>query len=419
MNFGEYDSVLVTFADDETEPLGAMRALSNTAGLGEEISVAAAAAGGQPASTADVYFERFGVAVLRADPDQLAALQRPSTAARGLIVEPNLPTIALGVTDDYVRGYADGVADLSWRLLGDTAEAARASLQQLRYRDSDELTWGLQAIGVDVALTSDGAGIKVAILDTGIDDGHPDFQGRQITAASFVPNETYTDMNGHGTHCAGTACGPARPSRGPRYGVAPDAELLVGKVLGNNGRGRLDYIIAGLQWAYGAKADIVSMSLGFRSTGGYSAAVERAAQRMLRDGVLIVAASGNDSDRPNDVDPVSGPANCPSILAVGAVDQSLQPARFSNGTDTQEPGSRVDLVGPGVRVWSAYTQPRSLPLSGTSMATPHVAGVAACMKERNPGMDGARLWSGLIRGAKSLSESPASAVGAGLVHMPG
>lgn len=286
--------------------------------------------------------------------------------------------------------------------------------------DADE-TWGLRAVDApDSPFT--GAGIKVAILDTGFDLDHPDFAGRDIVAQSFVPGETVADGQGHGTHVAGTAVGPrTRAALGGAargYGVAPGAQLHVAKVLGDNGSGREGDILAGILWALQSGCEIVSMSLGRRplpgdATGDY----ERIGRRALDQGSLLIAAAGNESVRLiGIVSPVSAPANAPSIMAVGAVDEDLDVAGFSNG-GLVEGGGEVDVAAPGVGVFSAEPGGGRRRLSGTSMAAPHVAGLAALLAESDPSLRGRALWDALTDRAAAL-DAPARDVGAGLAKAP-
>ncbi|MEZ0244599.1 MAG: S8 family serine peptidase, partial [Sphingomonas sp.] len=203
-------------------------------------------------------------------------------------------------------------------------------------------TWGLDKTNVLNAALS-GAGIKVAVLDTGFDLGHPDFLGRQVTSSSFVPNQTVQDLHGHGTHCIGTACGPLAPHNVPRYGIAYDAHIFAGKVLSNSGTGSTGGILAGINWAIANGCQVISMSLG--SSAGPQPYYEQAAQRALAAGSLIIAAAGNASSRPGHIAPTGAPANSPSAFAVAALDQNLGIAPFSCG-------GKVEIAGPGVDVFS-------------------------------------------------------------------
>lgn len=286
--------------------------------------------------------------------------------------------------------------------------------------DTPARTWGVAATGADRSRFT-GAGIRIAILDTGIDLDHPDFQGRAITTRSFVPGETVADGQGHGTHCAGTAAGPLARGDRPRYGVAPEAELFVGKVLSDAGSGTEIDILAGMAWAVEMGCEVISMSLGRSVRVGEEPTIEyeRIARRALEAGSLIVAAAGNDSSREfGMIAPVGEPANSPSILAVAAVDGLGAVARFSCGGINPD-GGEVDLAGPGVDVLSSVPRPRLYrALSGTSMACPHVAGLAALWAQSDPALRGRALWRALVENAAPLG-APTRDVGAGLAMAPG
>ncbi len=191
-------------------------------------------------------------------------------------------------------------------------------------------------------------------------------------------------------------------------------------MLSNQGSGVTAGIIAGMQWAIANRCQIVSMSLGRTirlDERGFNPAYEQVAQVGLQRGTLIVAASGNDSARPGSIRPVGEPANSPSILAVGAIDQSLRPASFSNG-GLFPPHGAANIAGPGVNVYSSFPRPilyRRLP--GTSMATPHVAGIAALWAEANGIFRGVALAQQLLRSARPLPLPPRD-VGAGLTQAP-
>ena len=287
------------------------------------------------------------------------------------------------------------------------------------YEDTAERTWGIAAVGADTC-PFDGTGIRVAVLDTGLDLTHPDFQGRAIVHRSFVPGEDVQDGNGHGTHCCGTSVGRSAGGNVPRYGVAPGADLVVGKVLGNAGSGRETDIIRAMAWAMQEGCDVVSMSLGRAVRPGetYSAAYERIGQTLLDNGTLVVAAAGNDSMRTQGfIAPVGAPANSPSIMAVAALDPALQVAAFSSGGINGE-GGAVDLAAPGVAVFSSWPRPRLYhSIAGTSMACPHVAGVAALHAQSDPKLRGRALWKRLDDTARDIGLMPRD-VGAGLVQAP-
>ncbi|SOC49641.1 Subtilase family protein [Blastococcus aggregatus] len=262
-------------------------------------------------------------------------------------------------------------------------------------------TWGVTAVRADRSSRT-GAGVVVAVLDTGIDAAHPAFAGVQLTQMDFSGSGD-GDKQGHGTHCAGTVFG--RDVGGTRIGVAPGVgQALIGKVLGDNGSGDSDMIFRGIQWALDNHAQVVSMSLGFDFPGmvqdlvgrdwpadlATSAALEayRANLRMFDalmalargrepfgGGCVFVAAAGNESRRSVNPDyeiAVSIPAAADGVVSVGALGEGaggLQVAPFSN--------TFPQVSGPGVKVLSAKVGGGLQSLIGTSMATPHVAGVAA------------------------------------------
>jgi subtilisin family serine protease len=299
------------------------------------------------------------------------------------------------------------------------APASGVAAAALAAVDESQATWGLQAIKALESCHS-GRGIRVAVLDTGMDLEHADFLPRSIVSESFIDGEEVQDGHGHGTHCIGTACGPLSPAELPRYGVAHEAEIYAGKVLSNRGSGADRGILAGIEWAVTNGCRVVSMSLGAATRPGqrHSRVYEQVARRAMAAGTLIVAAAGNESDRPNgEFNPVGHPANCPSIMAVAAVDSQLAVAPFSN-RGLNPDGGQVDIAGPGVRVHSSWPMPtRYRTISGTSMATPHVAGVAALLAEANPQATAAELWNLLTQTAARLP-LPSNDVGAGLVQAP-
>jgi subtilisin len=336
------------------------------------------------------------------------------------VIGPAAMTSGDGVPVDYLRGYQDGVNNLIDTLLGTSAALGEGVLAAAATFDESALTWGLQATRAASSQFT-GAGIRLAVLDTGFDLQHPDFTGRRIVNSSFVAGEAVQDGHGHGTHCVGTACGPLQPNQLPRYGVASGAEIFVGKVLNNAGRGGDGGILAGIDWAITNRCAIVSMSLGVNlcnvPSRPPSQVFEAAAQRALAQGTLIIAAAGNDSRRPQLICPVEHPANCPSIFAVGALDSRLGVASFSCGGLIPQ-GGQVDIAGPGVAVRSSWPRPRLYrTISGTSMATPHVAGIAALFAEANPDVRGRGLLNLLVQNARRLPV-PGRDIGAGLVQAP-
>jgi subtilisin len=431
---------IVLFSEEEGGEAGAS-ALSDTAGLSavRTADLEEGAVGGDQLQESEaVVFDELSVAVVDAAPDQAQALSAATTQEESPIVavEPERIVYALQfepsgaapappsnptgeLSPEFLRGYRDAVDHLVGRVLpngglpgGATEEVAATAF------DESEFTWGLQATKAAASQFS-GKGVKVAVLDTGLDLQHPDFQGRAITARSFVLGEGAQDGHGHGTHCIGTACGSQQPGQSPRYGIAFDSEIFAGKVLSNRGSGSDGGILAGIAWAIANGCHVVSMSLGAatRPGQGFSPIFETVAQRALAAGTLIVAAAGNESNRPQMIAPVGHPANCPSIMAVAALDAQGRVAFFSCGS-VNHPGGGVDIAGPGVSVRSSWPRPGLYrTINGTSMATPHVAGIAALLAEADPGARGRALGQALFESARRLALLSTD-VGVGMVQAP-
>ena len=294
--------------------------------------------------------------------------------------------------------------------------------------------WGLYKTGV-LSSPLSGKSIRLAIIDSGIDLSHPDFQGRNISYSSFCSDETVEDLNGHGTHCAGIACSNVPMPGDLRYGIATNADLFVGKALSTKisgtPRGKDSNVLAAINWAVENGCNIISMSLSTPVAEGtpFSQIYENLAKTLLDSGILIVAAAGNNSFR-NFVNgpilnPVNHPANCPSIMAVGAVTSTMEVANFSaRGTNDPSTGGSIDIVAPGVEITSSWSTMathdpnRYLVLSGTSQATPHVSGIAALYAESDQNLRGRDLWNKLITTAQPLPSLDPRDVGAGLVKAP-
>ena len=394
-----------------------LRELSGFRSIANSGDFAAHAVKAGEAEAADaLVFAHLGLIVVQAGADVSALAADP----RVLAVERELTLYAINLpqpapTLDYLRGYRDGVSDLYERCAG--APPGPETALEAPFEDSDAMTWGLAATGVD-ATAFTGAGVKLCVLDTGIDLRHPDVKGRAVTSESFVARVRVQDGQGHGTHCAGTATGPVVPSTSRRYGIASGAELFIGKVLSNQGSGTDSTILAGINWAVANGCKIISMSLG-ADVDTVSVAYETAGRRALNAGSLIIAAAGNNADRKGGRFGFVGvPANSASIVAVAALDGKLQVANFSARSNKKvADGGQIDLAAPGVDVYSSWQgATRYRIISGTSMATPHVAGIAALTAEAT-GASGAALWQAITAGARRIV-APAADVGAGLVQAP-
>ncbi|MGC5562731.1 S8 family serine peptidase [Streptomyces sp. FR-108] len=266
-----------------------------------------------------------------------------------------------------------------------------------------------------------GKGVTVAVLDTGVDTGHPDLAGRVLVTKSFIEGEEVADRNGHGTHVTSTVGGSGAASGGAEKGVAPGATLVVGKVLGDQGSGSESQIIAGMEWAArDVGAEIVSLSLGSTEPSDGTDPMARAVDTLTAEtGALFVVAAGN-TGAPSSI---GSPGAADAALTVGAVDSADLAAYFTSaGPRHGDNALKPDLSAPGVDILAARSRlsPGSgdyTAMSGTSMATPQVAGVAALLAERHPDWSGPQLKNALMSTSEQLDAS-AYVLGAGRVSVP-
>ena len=312
---------------------------------------------------------------------------------------------------------------------------------------NNNIAWGIRAVGADTS-PFDGAGVVVAVLDTGIDAAHPAFAGVDLVQKDFT-GEGNGDEHGHGTHCAGTIFG--RDVNGVRIGVARGVtKALIGKVLGSSGGGS-ENIVSAIQWAMENGANVISMSLGIDFPGfqaalmaeglkaepatsialeGYRLNVQLfdrlaslvSSMALFRQPCLLVAASGNESGRdqvPAFEIAASPPAVSDGFIAVAALQESAGGHRVATFSNTG-----VALAGPGVAVVSAKAGGGLVAFSGTSMATPHVAGVAAlwAQKLKASGNFSVRQFTtNVLASAVRTGLDPASeveSIGAGIARAP-
>ena len=281
--------------------------------------------------------------------------------------------------------------------------------------DSSNTTWGLTATNYHKPSQFTGRGINIAILDTGIDAAHPDFQEvKLVRQQSFRSDVELLDRNGHGTHCLGIVAARKQPDSAPTYSLATGVSVFAAKVLDDEGNGDVRGILAGMNWAIAHRCEVIALSLGasFKSS---TVMFEEVGRRALDAGTLVVAAAGNNANRGDrDYGFVVRPANSRSIMAVGAVDRLIRPANFSSRSSVVT-GGEVDIVAPGVEVFSSWPgAERYKSLSGTSMAVPFVVGAAAIHSEAT-GARGRDLWKSLVESASSLPH-PTVDVGAGLLQ---
>jgi subtilisin family serine protease len=260
----------------------------------------------------------------------------------------------------------------------------------------------------------DGKGVKIAVLDTGVDATHPDLKTQVIESKNFSTAADATDHFGHGTHVASIAAGTGAKSGGKYKGVAPGAKILSGKVLDDNGSGDDSGILAGMEWAAAQGADVVNLSLGGQDTPEIDPLEAEVNKLSAEKGILFAIAAGNSGP-----ESVGSPGSADAALTVGAVDDKDKLADFSStGPRTGDGAIKPDVTAPGVDITAAAAKgslidqevgekpPGYLTISGTSMATPHVAGAAAILKQQHPDWDYAELKGALTGSAKGGKYTP-------------
>jgi subtilisin len=300
-----------------------------------------------------------------------------------------------GLSMDAVRGMP-GVVGIEEDVIVRVAAKPTASRQTL--------PWGVDRVEADVAwATTTGDPIKVAVIDTGISTGHPDLKANLKGGYSAVAyTSSYNDDNGHGTHVAGTIAAVSN-TQGV-VGVAHQADLYAVKVLDGSGSGWVSDIAEGILWAVERDVDVINMSLG---TPTYSQLLADVCEIAIAEGVTVVSAAGNMGVADPDGDSVTYPAKLPGVIGVSAVDSSGGIASFSSR------GDEVDVAAPGVSIHSTYKGKTYATLSGTSMASPHVAGIAALVLTMPVGADdadGDGVWdpaevqSRIMRTAEDLGD---------------
>lgn len=270
--------------------------------------------------------------------------------------------------------------------------------------------WGVNDINAPASWQSGltGKGVKIAIIDSGI-ASHSDLTiAGGINVITGSSGASYTDENGHGTHVAGVIA--AQGLNGGVKGVAPDASIYAVKALGSNGEGYTSDIIAGIDWAIQNKMDIISMSMG---TTESSTALKNAIDTAYNNGILVVAAAGNDGNTSGTGTNIEYPANYSSAIAVGAVDSNNKRAYFSST------GSKLEVSAPGVDILSTYLNNGYTKMSGTSMATPFVTGDLALLKQKYPSSTNSQLRQLLDNNVKDLGTyGKDSLYGYGLIVAP-
>ena len=258
-----------------------------------------------------------------------------------------------------------------------------------------------------------GAGVRIAVIDSGCDINHESLKNNIAGVRNFTDEDKknpniVVDRVGHGTHVIGTIC-----ANGSNVtGVAPDAQIYVLKAINRTGTGKLSWVVNAIKYAIELKVDIISMSLGISEN---SVKLEKAIKEAVNNNIAVVCAAGNEGDGNSDSFEYSYPAAYIDVISVGAVDKKGVPAKFTNSNTT------IDLVAPGVDILSTYPNNQFAVLSGTSMATPHVTGSLALLKnwsrnEFQRDLSQEELYAQLIKHTKVLEYSR-TIQGNGLIYL--
>ncbi|MEV4186058.1 S8 family serine peptidase [Streptosporangium canum] len=267
----------------------------------------------------------------------------------------------------------------------------------------------------------DGTGVKVAVLDTGVDAGHPDLQGKIVASQSFVPGQEVADGHGHGTHVASTIAGSGSASGGKNKGVAPGAQLMIGKVLSNEGNGDSSWIIDAMEWAASSGARVVSMSIGSEPSDGGDPLSQAVNELTESTGALFVIAAGNDGVTGR----IGAPGAADAALTVAATDKTDGLAGFSTRGPRLDGALKPDIAAPGVDIVAGRATGTAMgrvvddfytAADGTSMATPHVSGAAAILVQQHPDWKAVQYKAALMSTSKDVALTAYEA-GAGRVDV--
>ncbi|MFY9217969.1 MAG: S8 family peptidase [Tepidanaerobacteraceae bacterium] len=324
----------------------------------------------------------------------------------GIKIKKHLPlaNACLCLLDEISAGFKSLAADDNIEFIEDDYLAriqVLASTTETLKIASQNIPWGVRKIEApDVWKRCQGEGIKVGIIDTGIDLTHPDLKGNIKETYSVVDGISADDDNGHGTHVAGIIA--ALDNDIGVVGVAPKAEIYSVKAFDKKGRGTVSDIIDALQWCVENKVHVINMSFGI---GTNSRALKRAIGAAHRHKIIMVAAAGNSGAR----DSVLYPAKYPEVIAVAASDSKDQAADFSSR------GPEVNIIAPGVDVSSTYINEEYKNLSGTSMACPHVVGACALLMSIS-GTKAESVKKAILSTAKDIG-LPEETQGVGLVNV--
>ncbi|MEU4391658.1 S8 family serine peptidase [Kribbella sp. NPDC023855] len=350
----------------------------------------------------------------------LKAPEAPVAATKRLTLA-SVGTTAVTVRKDQAKNFWNGIKGNTLR--GSSSGVGKIWLDGRTHATLDRST---KQIGAPTAWQSgyDGKGVKVAVLDTGYDAQHPDLRKQVIGSQSFIPDQPVQDRHGHGTHTASIVAGLGTASAGKRKGVAPGAQLLIGKVLDDNGSGLDSEAIAGMEWAVQQGAKVISMSLGGLPSDGTDPMSEAVDRLSASSDALFVIAAGNSGAE----ETVGSPGAAAAALTVGAVDRDDRLASFSSrGPRLGDGAMKPEVTAPGVDIAAAraagtdsghFLDQYYTAMSGTSMATPHVAGAAAILAQRHPEWTGEQLKAALATTAVPSKGATPVQQGLGRIDIP-
>lgn len=313
----------------------------------------------------------------------------------------------------------------TFRLISATAHTALVNgINALSERDDVEMIWfdepvhtmldvSIPLIGAPAVWQAGvtGAGIKVAVVDTGIDAAHPDFANRILQIKDFT-GEGPSDNNGHGTHVAGIIGGTGAGSNGKYKGVAPDCALLAAKVLRGNGSGTTSDVMAGIEWAVQQGVHVINLSLGSDGACNGTDALSVLCDAAVARGIVLCVAAGNAGPGASTV---GSPGCAQTVITVGATTDTDQVAGFSSRGPTSDGRVKPDVCFPGAGIVACRATGTSMgspvnnlytSASGTSMATPHAAGASALLLQAKPGLSPQQIKDTLMNTAKDLGLAP-------------
>jgi len=256
-----------------------------------------------------------------------------------------------------------------------------------------------------------GKGIRIGIVDSGIDAEHPDLKGRVVATQDFT-GEGPMDRHGHGTHCASIAAGSGAASGGKYRGAAPEATIYSAKVLGSDGVGMTSDVMAGIEWAYDQGAHVISLSLGSQESDNGTDALCETCDVVVDKGVVVCVAAGNEGPSPCTI---CSPGSARKVITVGAATEEDQVASFSSRGPTADGRAKPDVMLPGVGIVAARARGTTMgtivnqyysSASGSSMATPHAAGVCALLLQAEPDLTPQQVKERLMSTAIDLGADP-------------